>query len=82
MWGHRKPSRVDHAGRRHQWGRPPGRWGYGTSTRKNDGETCRARGPLTGPEAPRIRRWGTPTVKAERAPRSTQVVSCPVGESR
>ncbi|KAJ1178364.1 hypothetical protein NDU88_003610 [Pleurodeles waltl] len=82
MWGHRKPSRVEHAGRRHQWGRPPGRWGYGTSTRKNDGETCSACGPPTGQEAPRIQRRGSPTMKSECSSRSAQVVSGPVGAPR
>ncbi|KAJ1144914.1 hypothetical protein NDU88_011208 [Pleurodeles waltl] len=82
MWGHSRPSRVDHAGRRHPRGRPPKRWGYGTSTRKNDGETCGSRGPPTGQEAPRIRRRATPTMKAERLPRSTQAVPGPVGATR
>ncbi|KAJ1104431.1 hypothetical protein NDU88_001843 [Pleurodeles waltl] len=82
MWGHSRLSWVVHAGLRPPWGRPPGRWGHGTSTRKNDGETCNARGPPTGQEAPRIRRRGTPTMKAKRSPRSTQVVSGPVGAPR
>ncbi|KAJ1187992.1 hypothetical protein NDU88_004757 [Pleurodeles waltl] len=82
MWGHSRPSWVVHAGRRPTWGRPPRQWGHGTSTRKNDGETCNARGPPTGQEAPRIWRRGTSTMKAERSPRSTQVVSGPVGVPR
>ncbi|KAJ1092675.1 hypothetical protein NDU88_005785 [Pleurodeles waltl] len=82
MWSNSRPSLVDHAGRRHPPGRPPKWWGYGTSTRKNDGETCSARGPPTGQEAPRIRRQGTATMKAERSPRSTQAVSGPVGATR
>ncbi|KAJ1109726.1 hypothetical protein NDU88_007086 [Pleurodeles waltl] len=82
MWGHSRPSRVNHEGRSHPWGRPPGRWGYGTSTRKSDGETCSARGPPTGQEALRIRRRGTATIKAEYSPRSTQVVLGPFGAPR
>ncbi|KAJ1119090.1 hypothetical protein NDU88_007276 [Pleurodeles waltl] len=79
MWGHSRPSRVDHAGRRHPRGRPPNRWGYGMSTRKNDGEMSSDRGPPTGQEVPRIWRWGTPTMKAGCSPWSTQAVSGPVG---
>ncbi|KAJ1088668.1 hypothetical protein NDU88_001824 [Pleurodeles waltl] len=82
IWGHSRPSRVDHAGRRHSRGRPHKQWGYGTSTRKNDGETCSARGPPTGQEAPRIRRRGMPTMKAWCSPRSTQAVSGLVGATR
>ncbi|KAJ1155810.1 hypothetical protein NDU88_008535 [Pleurodeles waltl] len=63
-------------------GRPPKRWGYGTSTRNNDGETCSASSPPTGQEAPQNRRRGTPTMKAGRSPRSTQAVSGPVGATR
>ncbi|KAJ1192801.1 hypothetical protein NDU88_002107 [Pleurodeles waltl] len=82
MWGDSRPSRVDHAGHRHTRGRPPKRCGYGTSTRMNDGEMCSARSTPTGQEAPRIRRWGRPTMKAGCSPRSTQAVSVQVGATR
>ncbi|KAJ1085235.1 hypothetical protein NDU88_005368 [Pleurodeles waltl] len=62
MWGRSRPSWVDRAGR-HPRGRPPKRWGYGTSTRKNDEEMCSTCGPPPGPEAPLIRRRGTPTMR-------------------
>ncbi|KAJ1204325.1 hypothetical protein NDU88_008103 [Pleurodeles waltl] len=68
MWGHSRPSRVDRAGCLHPRGRPPKRWGYGTSTRKNDEEMCSACGPLPDPEAPLIWRRGTPTMRPGARP--------------